>query len=206
MVQNRRKLSEILRELANSLMRNPRAVPTSEAAHMALLFAHVAWNRALGHRMSDKLFRSILEELEQEEPELWNELADNDAERMIEQLVALKQTRFADDDRFIQVCGMRNGNVHVEWHEGRVMQEIECTTIEHIARALELVAGGDLAEATRHLSQTTGLTRKAARQYVTKLRELLPRSDSGGAGFGSCRPDRAYWRSVARELSQYWRA
>ena len=117
-----RKLSTIVKELAESNLRDPRAVPSSEAAHMALLLTHVAWNRAIGQPLLEAQYRPMLEELEQTSPELWNELADNDVERMIERLAALKQTRYPRDDRVIEVCGMRGGNVHVDWHDGKDVQ------------------------------------------------------------------------------------
>ena len=114
-----KKLSAIIKELAESIMRNPRAGPSSEAAHMGLLLAHVAWNRALGQPLPETQYRPILEEFEQSNPELWNELVDNDVERMIDRLMALKEARYPKDDRVIKVCGMRAGNVHVEWVDGR---------------------------------------------------------------------------------------
>ena len=42
MPERPRKMSEILMELAERLLRDPAGVPSSEAAHVALLFAHVA--------------------------------------------------------------------------------------------------------------------------------------------------------------------
>ena len=116
MAQDRRpKLSAIVKELAESVFRDPLAVPSSEAAHVALLLVHVAWNRALRQPLRDAQYRPMLEERERASPELWNELADNDTERMVARLMALKAARYPRDDRVIQVCGMRDGNVHVEW-------------------------------------------------------------------------------------------
>ena len=39
-----RKMSEILKEMLEVLLRSPKAVPSSEANHVALFFANVAWN------------------------------------------------------------------------------------------------------------------------------------------------------------------
>jgi hypothetical protein len=110
-----RRLSEIVKELAQTQLRDPEAVPSSEAAHAALLLTHVGWNRSLGALVPEAQYRQMLEEFESFNPALWNELADNDPERMSAQLAALKQARYPDDDRVIRVCGMRAGNVHVEW-------------------------------------------------------------------------------------------
>ena len=43
-----RKLSEIMKEMSETLLRNPSGVPSSEAAHVALFFANVAWNESVG--------------------------------------------------------------------------------------------------------------------------------------------------------------
>ena len=42
MPEQTRKMSEILKEMSERLLRNPGGVPSSEAAHVALLFANVA--------------------------------------------------------------------------------------------------------------------------------------------------------------------
>jgi len=163
------KLSAIIKELAEAVLSNPRVVPSSEAAHMALLLTHVAWNRALGQPLPEGQYRPVLEELEQTSPELWNELADNDVERMIERLMALKQARYPRDDRVIKVCGMRGGNVHVEWHDGKDVREADHIAGEHLARAIELVMDGDEERAVQHLCRTAGMSPKQARREVRKL-------------------------------------
>ena len=42
-----RKLSEIMKEMSERLLRNPGGVPSSEAAHVALFFANVAWSESV---------------------------------------------------------------------------------------------------------------------------------------------------------------
>jgi hypothetical protein len=42
----RRPLSAIIKEMSLTIFGHPEAVPSSEAAHAALLLAHVAWNRS----------------------------------------------------------------------------------------------------------------------------------------------------------------
>lgn len=170
---NRPKLSGIVKELAESVFRDPRAVPSSEAAHMALLLVHVAWNRALRQPLPEAQYRPMLEELEQTDPELWNELADNNTEQVVDRLMALKQARYPRDDRVIQVCGMRGGNVHVEWYDGKDVREADAIATQHLARALELVRSGDDSEAVRHLCRTAGMSAKEARRQIGKLRKVL---------------------------------
>jgi hypothetical protein len=48
MPEQERKLSEIMKEMSETLLRNPGGVPSSEAAHVALFFANVAWNESVG--------------------------------------------------------------------------------------------------------------------------------------------------------------
>jgi hypothetical protein len=43
-----RKLSEIMKEMSETLLRNRGGVPSSEAAHVALYLANVAWNESVG--------------------------------------------------------------------------------------------------------------------------------------------------------------
>ncbi len=48
MAEQARKMSEIQKEMSETLLRNPGGVPSSEAAHVALFFANVAWNESVG--------------------------------------------------------------------------------------------------------------------------------------------------------------
>ena len=47
MPEKARKMSEIMKEMSETLLRNPGGVRSSEAAHVALLFANVAWNESV---------------------------------------------------------------------------------------------------------------------------------------------------------------
>lgn len=48
MPPQQRKMSEIMQEMAERLLRDPQAVHTSEALHVALFFANLAWNESIG--------------------------------------------------------------------------------------------------------------------------------------------------------------
>jgi hypothetical protein len=108
-------MSEIMKELALMGFRDPQAVPSSEAAHAALLFAQVAWTRALGHDM--QAYRELLKVFLRSNPNLWSELRSRDAESLIKIMRQAKEQRYLSDRRVIVVCGMREENVHVEWCE-----------------------------------------------------------------------------------------
>ena len=109
------KLSAILLELAKSAFIDPKAVPSSEAAHAALLFAEVAWNRTLGHDGAG--YQNMLKVFVRSNPKLWTELRSLDPEVLIEPMRQAKELRYPSDVRVIVVSGIRDGNVHVEWCE-----------------------------------------------------------------------------------------
>ena len=111
-----RKMSDIMKEMAWLLLRNPDAVPSSEAAHVALFFANVAWNECVGLVHDRKGYSNVWETIEAEKPELWNELKSNDIDAMIDELVAYKKAHFPNDRRRILICGgTPHSTIHVEW-------------------------------------------------------------------------------------------
>ena len=93
----------------------PLGIPTSEAAHTALLLAQVAWNRSLGHDI--QTYRELLKVFLRSNPNLWSEFRSRDAETLIEMIRQAKEKLYPVDRRVVIVCGMRGGNVHVEWCE-----------------------------------------------------------------------------------------
>lgn len=109
------KLSAKLLDLAKTLLRSAESVASPEAAHAALLFAHVAWNKSLGNLDALRQYGTVLSEFEESNPALWNEFKETDHDSIIQSLVLLKQQRYPEDSRLIVVCGMRPGKVHVEW-------------------------------------------------------------------------------------------
>src|SRR5215211_5856726 len=109
------KLSEIMKEMSERLPRNPRKVPSSGAAHVALLFANVAWNESVGLDHARDGCRNVWETMEADNPELWNEFKSNDINAMIDELVRYKKEHYPDDRRRILTCGIPAGKVRVEW-------------------------------------------------------------------------------------------
>jgi hypothetical protein len=103
------KMSEIMKAMAQTLLRNPSAEPSSEAAHIALMFANVAWNECVGMDQAREGYRSAWETIEADNPELWNEFKTNDINAMIDELVQYKKTHCSDDRRRILICGMGDG-------------------------------------------------------------------------------------------------
>ena len=72
-----RKMSEMLKEMSEVLMRNPDEPPSSEAAHVALFFANLAWNECVGLDHAREGCRHVWEEIEADNPTLWNEFKSN---------------------------------------------------------------------------------------------------------------------------------
>ncbi len=107
------KLSAIILELAQTAFAKPKAIPSSEAAHAALLFAQVAWNRELGRETEG--YQDLLKVFVRSNPKLWSELSSRDPETLIKTMSQIKARRYSEDIRVIIVSGMRDGNVHVEW-------------------------------------------------------------------------------------------
>ena len=99
-----RKMSEIMKEMAERLLRHPSEVPSSEAANVALFFANAAWNESIGVAHSRDSYRIVWEPIEAENPELWNEFKSNDINAMIDELVQYKKTHYPDDQRRILTC------------------------------------------------------------------------------------------------------
>lgn len=110
-----KKMSEIILEMATTLLKHPDAFPSTEAAHAALLFAHIAWNKAIGIKITDKGYRNVLKEFKTSNPKLWDEFKLTNHKEIIESLISFKNDHYPEDSRVIQVCGMRGVNVHVEW-------------------------------------------------------------------------------------------
>jgi hypothetical protein len=166
MADQTRKLSEIMKEMAETLLRNPSAEPSSEAAHVALMFANVAWNECVGMDHAREGYRSAWENIEAHNPALWNELTSNDIDAMIDGLVEYKKAHYPDDRRRILVCGMvESGNVHVEWLNP-VGPGVDC---KWEMRLYGLVRTGKKEDAIKFLQETRRLSRTEATKKVAAV-------------------------------------
>jgi hypothetical protein len=109
-----RKLSEVMKEMSQRLLRDPEGVPSAEAAHLALVIANIAWNESVGLVHVRDGYGEVWEAIEAENPNLWNEFKSTDIDSMIDDMVEYKQRNFADDQRRILTCGMLNQRIRVE--------------------------------------------------------------------------------------------
>lgn len=110
-----RKMSESMKEMSERLLRNPGGVPSSKAAHVALMSANIAWNETVGLGHARKGYRLAWEMIEAENPEMGSEFKSHDVDAMIDELIQFKKQHYPDDQRRILTCGIPDGKVRVEW-------------------------------------------------------------------------------------------
>ena len=159
------KMSEIMKEMSEMLLRCPGGVPSSEAAHVALFFANVAWNESVGLDHAREGYRSAWETIEADNPEIWNEFKSNDINAMIDELVQYKKAHYPDDHRRILSCGIPDGRIRVEWLNAAAPG----VDSRWEMRLYGLVRTGQPEEAVRFLRATRGLTHKQASKRVAEI-------------------------------------
>jgi hypothetical protein len=165
MTKRPRKMSEIMKEMSELLLRDPRKVPSSEAAHVALFFANLAWNETVGLDHPREGYRRAWETIEAENPELWSELKSNDIDAMIDELVQYKKAHYPDDRRSILTCGIPAGKIRVEW----LPAAAPGVDVKGETQLYGLVRTGARDQAIRLLQETRGLSRAEAVGQVAKV-------------------------------------
>ncbi len=158
-------MSEMLKEMSESLLRNPHEVPSSEAAHVALFFANTAWNECVGLDHAREGYRNVWENIEAENPELWNEFKSNDIDAMIDELIEYKETHYSDDKRRILTCGIPEGNLRVEW----LTAAAPGVDSKSEMQLYGLVRTGERGKAIHFLQETRNLSRTAAAKRVAVI-------------------------------------
>ena len=171
MTNQPRKMSDIMQEMSERLIRNPTAALSSEAAHVALFFANVAWNECVGLDHAREGYRNVWESIEAENPALWNELKSNDIDGMVDELVQYKKAHYPADRRRILVCGgTPDGNIHVEW----LAPAAPGVDAKWEMQLYGLVRTGDEEQAIGFLKKTRGTSRAEAKTMVAKCaRDLV---------------------------------
>jgi hypothetical protein len=160
-----RKLSEIIKEMSETLLRDPRKVPSSEAAHVALFFANAAWNECVGLDGAREGYRNVWETIEAENPALWNEFKSNDINGMIDELIQYKKTHYPDDRRRILTCGIPDNKVRVEW----LPPVAPGVDTKWEMRLYGLVRTGQREQAIKFLLETRRMPRTEATKRVKKI-------------------------------------
>ena len=163
------KMSDIMLEMARVVLRNPSAVPTSEAMHVALFFANVAWNECVSLGGSREGYRKVWETIELDNPELWNEFKSNDTDALIEELIRYKQEHYHEDRRRILTCGIPDGKIRVEWVPPAAPGVDSLIEM----RLFGLVRTGDREQAIRFLREKEGISRTKAVKRVAEIAAQL---------------------------------
>jgi hypothetical protein len=158
-----------MKEMAERLLRHPGDTHSSEAAHVALMFANIAWNETVGLGHARKGYRSAWEVIEAENPEMWSEFKSNDIDGMIDELVKYKRQHFPDDLRRILTCGIPDGKIRVEWLPA-VAPGVDSKWEMHLHG---LVRTGEREQAIEFLRETRHLSRQKAAKQVKKIASYL---------------------------------
>jgi hypothetical protein len=164
-------MSDIMKEMSERLFRDPDAAHSSEAAHVALFFANVAWNECIGLAHPRRSYRNVWQSIEAENPALWNELKSNDIDGMIDELVEYKKAHFPDDRRRILTCGILDGRIRVEW----LAPAAPGVDVRWETQLYGLVKTGAREEAVRFLRKTRGVSRNEATRQVARIARELGR-------------------------------
>ena len=165
MSRSLRKLSEILKEMSEQLYRDPAAIPTSEAAHMALFLANMAWNETVGMDHPRDSYRPTWQTLAADNPLLWSELKSRHVDDMIDELIRYKQRHYPHDRRRILICGIPDGKIHVEW----LPPAAPGVDVKWETHLYGLVRTGHRDQAIHLLTQTRNLPRRQAANRVAKI-------------------------------------
>jgi hypothetical protein len=170
MAQQTRKMSEIMKEMMERLLRKPNDDTSSEAAHVALFFANMAWNECVGIAHPRESYRNVWESIEAENPALWNELKSNDIDGMIHELIEYKKKHFPKDRRRILVCGgTPEGTIHVEW----LPHAAPGVDVKWETQLYGMVRSGHSEEAIRFLQKTRKMARGPAIVQVEAIKMQL---------------------------------
>jgi len=116
-IQDReQKLSELIKDMALSLLKPPGATPSPPAAQAALTLATFAWNSAVGDTVLPDDYGKVIEQINRREATFWAELRSQNADQLIAELVRQKRERYPNDLRRIVGTEMSpEGNVRVHW-------------------------------------------------------------------------------------------
>jgi hypothetical protein len=170
MADQPRKMSDIMKEMMERLLRDPTAVPSSEASHVALFFANLAWNECVGLGAEREACRNVWQAIEAEKPDLWNELKSSDIDAMIDELVEYKRARFPDDRRRILTCGgTPHGTIRVEW----LPPAAPGVDAKQEMQLYGMVRTGMDKEAIRFLKKTRKMSQQEAVMEVATIRMKL---------------------------------
>lgn len=163
-------MSDIMKRMMEQLLRDPKAVPSSEASHVALFLANVAWNECIGLGAEREACCNVWQAIEAEKPDLWDELKSRDIDAMIDELVEYKKASYPDDRRRILTCGgTQHETIRVEW----LPPAAPGVDAKWETQLFGMVKAGMEKEAVRFLKKTRKMTQQEAMMQVMKIRMQL---------------------------------
>jgi hypothetical protein len=112
-----KKMSDIMKEMAELILSKPADHVSDEAAHVALFLASTAWNnlkRADGRKCP---YASVIRKIAGKR-NIWLDLKSSDPAALISKLEEFAAARYPGDRREIVICGTTpRGTIRVEWIE-----------------------------------------------------------------------------------------
>lgn len=94
-----RKLSDIIIEMASSLLAAPQRAPSEPATKACLILAGAAWNRALGDRDASRQGLGLIEQIDWGEVLPWSEMRSDEPPELLDELVVYKRKHHPEDHR-----------------------------------------------------------------------------------------------------------
>ena len=164
------KMSDIMKEMAERLFLDPEAAHSSEALHVALYFANLAWNECVGLGVERERTKNIWQTIEAANPKLWDELTSRDIDAMIDELVEYKKGHYRDDQRRILACGgTDHSTIRVEW----LPPAAPGVDSKWEMQLYGMVRSDLPEEAVRFLKKTRGVSAAEAKMIVAQAAKVL---------------------------------
>jgi len=141
------KLSEIIKEMASLILRDPDAIPSEPAAVATLMLAGAAWNSAVGDTVMLDQHRKLVEQIDWSGVTPWAELRSDDTDKLIAELVDHKRERYPSDLRRIVATEMTpEGDVRVHWTEPEKIVTAEFGSTSTNAKVAKAKRGRPIAD------------------------------------------------------------
>jgi len=162
------KMSEVMKEMAEQLLRDPDTVQSSEVFSLALMFANFAWNECTGLDYPRESYSPGWEAIEARDPNVWDDFKSTDIDELIDELVEYKRQHFPEDQRRILVCGFVRGSVKVKW----LPPAAPGVDSRAEMRLYSLVLKGQREEAMRFMQDSQQLSRQEAQREVARMAQV----------------------------------
>jgi len=142
-----KKLSEIMKEMALSLLKDPDAIPSGPAFLAALILSSAAWNSAVGDTVLCDKHLELLEKIDWSGVTPWTELRSHDTEQIVAELVEYKREHYSNDLRHIIATELRSdGNIRVHWTEPKKVISAEFGTTSNKDSVTKAKRGRPIAD------------------------------------------------------------